>query len=638
MGEFGMVNIAWIVLASSLALAWPNPTLGQSSFVSVEKKASDLARNKRMAIVTIGLTTILVRVLLLAWIPIPKPTIHDEYSYLLAADTFLHGRLSNPSHPLWLFFDTFHVIHSPTYASIYPPAQGAILAIGKLLGHPWIGVLLSTAAMCAAITWMLQGWMPARWALLGGTLVLLKIGIASYWMNSYWGGSVIAVGAALVMGAYPRIKRISKIHHRSDVWIMGLGMAILATSRPLEGFIFCLPVAVAIIWSGLRRDQPGGNSGARKAILPLAAMLACLAGFVAFYNWSVTKSPMVFPHFVEERDYITSPVFVWEHSKPAHKYSNPQFDAFYNSVLPSLYSTTWKDLKRISVEKAKEFWKFFLGPVLSFSFLAMPWLLFDRKMRLVLVQFGLSAVGLLSVVWFHPHYAAPLTASVALLVTQGLRHLHTWKFGRRRIGNSLVRMIVLFSLMIPVISLVSFRFPGFAEYWTSDWELGIPKYVLLLVITFLFLFLLRIMQSNAAQAEGGKRPVPSSYEFAALVLVVWMACLGLKSYLPYEISSPSSPRASIEQRLDKLPGDHLILVKYSPKHNVHQEYVYNDADIDHSKIVWAREIPGQEINLLLTHFRNRDVWVLEPDEKPVRLYRYTAQAPVNQAFQNSPGN
>jgi hypothetical protein len=84
-------------------------------------------------------------------------------------------------------------------------------------------------------------------------------------------------------------------------------------------------------------------------------------------------------------------------------------------------------------------------------------------------------------------------------------------------------------------------------------------------------------------------------------------------------------RKPVEQHLAAMPGQHLVLVRYSKDHNSGEEYVYNDADIDHAKTIWAREIPGMDVTPLLTYFRNRDVWLFEPDEDNESVSPYSRQ-------------
>src|SRR5215469_6969536 len=203
-----------------------------------------LATPTRRTLLVIAIA-LLGRALLFPVLGIPSPIVTDEHAYLLMADTFAHLRLTNATPPGSEHFEAFHVNLQPTYHGTYPAGQGLALAIGQVLfGQPWVGVYLSTALMCGAICWALQVFVPAGWDVLGGLLAVVQLALFSYWMNSYWGGSVAALGGAVAMGSLTRVFEEDISNQRRLILSLGfaIGLIVLGNSRPFEGLAFSIPL------------------------------------------------------------------------------------------------------------------------------------------------------------------------------------------------------------------------------------------------------------------------------------------------------------------------------------------------------------------------------------------------------------
>jgi hypothetical protein len=538
-----------VVFGTYLLIRFPRiwPALGLSR---IEEFGERIARRKSLCVFLVGLSLFVIRGAGALLLGVPLPHYHDEFSYLLAADTFAHRRLANPPHPMWVHFETFHVIWHPTYMSMYPPGQGLILALGEVLGNAWIGQLIASALMCAAICWMLQGWIPARWALLGGVLAVARLGLLSYFTNGYWSSCLPAVGGALVLGSLPRIQHNARWIHAA---VMGVGLFILANTRPYEGFLLSAGVASALLMWMLGRNGPSARVSLARIVLPLVLTLAPLAAWTGYYYYRVTGSPFRMAYDSNREMYAMGRYFIWQKPWPQKTFDHAKMREYYERELSeATENRTVRGFFRRAGVKLYYFSQVYLVAPLPLFLIALPCAVRDRRLRVPWMIGGIFVIGLAVEVWFMPHYFAPAAALLYLILMQCARHLRWFAWNGRPVGIALVRAI---SVVYVATVLLRLGLAFTHLHPEKEWQHG------------------------------------------------------------------DMVRAAIVRELEALPGQQVVLVRYAPGFDLDREWVFNGADIDSQKIVWARDMGAERNQELLDYYRGRKFWEVEADgDAEVKTY------------------
>ncbi len=188
-----------------------------------------------------------------------------------------------------------------------------------------------------------------------------------------------------------------------------------------------------------------------------------------------------------------------------------------------------------------------------------------RKPRLRLLFLSGAATIVAAYLEPHfPHYMAPATVAIIATIVEGYRHLRLYRRYGIDFGRRLSRAIPLILLIVVGIRL------GSAPLHVTMW--------------------------------GG--------------------------YTSWCCSNGGS--VNQEKIIQRLPakGKHLILVRYHSQHQWVEEWVFNEPRIDQARVVWARELGGKADQDLLNYFKDRQVWIFEPDFDPPRLTRL--RPPISQ--------
>ena len=407
-------------------------------FTALEQALAKLATRPIRAMAVLALASIGLRLALAPWLGTPDPVVADEFSLIFQAETMQHGHLANPG-DVTPDFEAVYVLLRPTYASIYPVLRSFPILLGLLIGiGAWGGVLLSVTALVLAVYWMVRQWVNDQAALLAAAIVIVRFGLFSLWVNSYFGSAFTALGGVLLLGGY---RAVTVRPALSGGIAVGAGVAILLTTRPYEALFYAAPFLIALLVHVAL--APGAMRQALVApALAAAALIGLGLGCTVASNSAITGNFKTFPYNLYRQTSSLAPA--WLISKPVPIVGpGPRYDVTrrFLAFEYEKYQAYRQHLMATETARFRNYWLFYVGFALTIPFVFGLCAL--RRHTVVLASAGTLAAALSIETWTFAHYAAPGFGFFMLAIAQGFAAMRQ----RAAVWTWLGRMLVLALLL-----------------------------------------------------------------------------------------------------------------------------------------------------------------------------------------------
>ena len=186
------------------------------------------------------------------------------------------------------------------------------------------------------------------------------------------------------------------------------------------------------------------------------------------YNQVITGHPLRLPYQVHESTYDSIPLFLFQQEGPDRTYRHQVMQDFHRDWYREVFTTTRADLLQLIATRISTLYSFLVGTWFTWPLLAFPYMLRRPGTILATTICLLVTLTLLTTVWLHPHYAAPLVPALMLLITQGLRTWHLLPGPTQSARQTLVRSIPRLTIISCVLSCLLALYLSRGDYWFTQ--------------------------------------------------------------------------------------------------------------------------------------------------------------------------